>query len=1054
MSRWHRPSCARPVIVVEQERPSCKTCNQTPDLEGLLKAQAGDTSSTLVLPPDEPPGQLGLWWPPCVPYGNKGKRLDAQSASIPGGSTSPPQNAKGHSVYPSRLQKDEFRVLCLSPVRDVDYPVHVDLETYADEQHAEYETVSYTWGGEEGDSASCRPVYVGEHWDVLWQTRNCWEMLRYLRPRRGVRIVWVDAICINQNDLEERQQQVAKMGLIYERTFRVVVYLGPDVTPPTSTSSPHPRRHYLHEHDSLAVKPRLPPPSAGSSASPTLDLKLSGLFEREYFRRLWIIQELIMSRNITLRIGDVEFTVDREVNFRTASPSNHALPWLQFVTQRFIGGAGGNDLLSAVDLTRQSRASDPRDKIFGLLGLVRSSGRDAVAPAYSISFRHLLLGYFAYCLLVQKDIRVIANAAGLGAAVGMPSWALAIPDGGGAAPLTIPSLSGRRPNDLYEMDDFVDAYMEHHHGGGEMPVRPDHPLGRSAARQWSAREVGYTCTKLGFDWEAWPDGDSCAERTRQTSEEAECWHSGAWMDSSTGCVNLSSVHILSFDDLNLSKARVFQHGKVLTYVFPAGPSTLYLHTADAIFDDVNKPSGNQLFALCDASRPDDDSSNFFGSRLCVLRRLEEADGAEGAFRMVSAAVDVCFHVPRQPSRSYDLFSVPDLPVVLMWNIFRWRKKLIFPRDSELSVSLPLVRNDELQAELLPDWRIGWKVAPPLVRDGELFIPDRRSRLKSQDPASNREVLTAEALSRTLFSLLDSLRREWITSWGSGAPDRHQAGRYFTYNTVDYFRYPWPMLAMPGVSDPGKFFRVLQAVLDAERSESAAGFFAVYFDMLRAFEPRALGWNDQRGLEAYGLWVQDEAVLPLVELKFEPHQFEVLEAVLDFIMEDVEDEMSIHKEAGVGKPADGRAYPRRRQGCIPRMEPVYRPFLRIGWKETPTAVSDDGRKMVDKPWIGDEDGIYAFIRQSWTHLDKTIREHRGQTIWVAFDLLSFTMWAQAHPCMTVLRGLSRFCRDGEDEMTRLLRVPEEEDKKIVVPSWPNDIIEDFAMSIERLSVRIT
>ncbi|KAF6808171.1 heterokaryon incompatibility protein het-6-like protein [Colletotrichum sojae] len=812
----------------------------------------------------------------CVPYIDGSKPLDAPSAPsnttcVPGTNASPLRCAEEPTVYPSRLQRNEFRVLCLSPVRDVGCPVHLSLQTYTDEHHPEYETVSYTWGGEDGDSAPSKPVYIGAYWDILWQTRNCWEMLRYLRPRRGMRTVWVDAICINQKYMQERQEQVAKMGLIYKRAFRVVVYLGPDVTPPTSTSSPYPRRHYLQDLESLAIKPRLP--SSTTDIQPSHSLTLSEVLERQYFRRLWVIQELITSRNITLRIGDVEFIVDREVNFRTARVltaipvANHPLPWLQFITQRFIDGAGGNDLLSAVDLTRQSRASDPRDRIFGLLGLVRSGEHDALAPAYSISFRHLLLGYFSYCLLVKQDMRVIANAAGLSVTVGMPSWAPAVPGDGGAAPLTIPSLSDRPPDSLYELDDFVDAYMEHHYGGGDMPVRPDHPLDRATARRWIPLDPGYTCAKLGFDWEAQTDEDSCAERNRKTSEEAGCWHSGAWIDSSTGAVNLSSVHILSFYDLDLSKAQVSQHGKVFACVFPAETSTLHLHTADAIFDDVNGQSGNHLFALCDGSRPGESPSNFFGSRLCVLRRLEESDGTEEAFRLVSAAVDVCFHVPRRSTRSYDLFSVPDLPIAPMWNTIRSSCTIIFPRDSDLSVALPLVRDEELQARFFPDHRTGW-----------------RSR---NSDVPRREVLKAEALRQTLFFLLERLRGEWVTSLGDGARDYHHAHGYFTYNTVDYFDFPWPMLAIPGVSGPGKFFRILQAVLDAERSESAAGFFAVYFDLLRDFEPRALKWDNQRRFKEYRTYsVGAKAVMPLVELKFEPHQFEVLEAALDFIREDV------------------------------------------------------------------------------------------------------------------------------------------------------------------------
>jgi hypothetical protein len=88
------------------------------------------------------------------------------------------------------------------------------LHTYTQDDCPEYETVSYTWGGEEGDSSLCKPIFLGPYWDVLFQTRNCWDMLKLLRPREGFRMVWVDAICINQRDKEEREDQVAKMGRI------------------------------------------------------------------------------------------------------------------------------------------------------------------------------------------------------------------------------------------------------------------------------------------------------------------------------------------------------------------------------------------------------------------------------------------------------------------------------------------------------------------------------------------------------------------------------------------------------------------------------------------------------------------------------------------------------------------------------------------------------------------------------------------------------------------------------------------------------------------------
>src|SRR6202012_2331528 len=91
------------------------------------------------------------------------------------------------SVYERRLREDEFRIICLSPAsgQDRELPIH-------------YEATSYMWAGEDGDKEMCRLVYIGRYWDILLQIKNCWNMLQYLRPWRGERLIWVDAICISQ----------------------------------------------------------------------------------------------------------------------------------------------------------------------------------------------------------------------------------------------------------------------------------------------------------------------------------------------------------------------------------------------------------------------------------------------------------------------------------------------------------------------------------------------------------------------------------------------------------------------------------------------------------------------------------------------------------------------------------------------------------------------------------------------------------------------------------------------------------------------------------------
>jgi hypothetical protein len=83
-----------------------------------------------------------------------------------------------------------------------------------------YEALSYTWGGEE------KPYSITIEEQTLDVTTNLYAALLRLRDRSLDRILWVDAICIDQSNLEERKQQVQLMAKIYSKAHRVIVWLG------------------------------------------------------------------------------------------------------------------------------------------------------------------------------------------------------------------------------------------------------------------------------------------------------------------------------------------------------------------------------------------------------------------------------------------------------------------------------------------------------------------------------------------------------------------------------------------------------------------------------------------------------------------------------------------------------------------------------------------------------------------------------------------------------------------------------------------------------------
>ena len=92
------------------------------------------------------------------------------------------------------------------------------------EAQSVYEALSYVWG-DENDKPT---IQIGtQHEDrQLCITKNLAAALRRLRYPSSLRVLWIDSICINQNDIEEKNLQVPLMGEIYRQASRVLVWLG------------------------------------------------------------------------------------------------------------------------------------------------------------------------------------------------------------------------------------------------------------------------------------------------------------------------------------------------------------------------------------------------------------------------------------------------------------------------------------------------------------------------------------------------------------------------------------------------------------------------------------------------------------------------------------------------------------------------------------------------------------------------------------------------------------------------------------------------------------
>ena len=175
-----------------------------------------------------------------------------------------------------------------------------------------YEALSYVWGADYAPTEVCIdaiPVKV---------TSNLDSALRHLRGQLLSRVLWVDALSINQRDVQERNTQVRNMDKIYKQATRLIVWLGQvhaeDVhlramlgAMQFSFSNGQPR---IDLFDYICSIVAIIDFDVTSSRNPRdcAFAVLGDLVSRPWFSRLWVVQELALSRSATVQIGTYSFS--------------------------------------------------------------------------------------------------------------------------------------------------------------------------------------------------------------------------------------------------------------------------------------------------------------------------------------------------------------------------------------------------------------------------------------------------------------------------------------------------------------------------------------------------------------------------------------------------------------------------------------------------------------------------------------------------------------------------------------------------------------------------
>jgi Heterokaryon incompatibility protein (HET) len=300
-------------------------------------------------------------------------------------------------TYQPLQEPMDFRLLELLP-GERDKTLKCSLTHSSLTSHPYYHAVSYTWG----TSDLLQEI---ELCGVVCSIRaNLFDFLQQLRLTYAAVTLWVDALCINQNDILEKNIQVPLMGLIYSYAKSVLVWLGPQADGSEEYfdfCNPIPLESQSL-HSSV-------PKNVDSNATNPISAAIASLQRRAYWTRTWIIQEIVLASDIHIFCGDrfshwPNFTLhmpDRDTDNQAIGMRNPTHPLGKLKQLRIVGTE--LTLRQLLFQCYMSRCSDPRDLIYGLLNIAKDTkdNPSSIAADYSCSLETLFLQSMSCCSLPQ-----------------------------------------------------------------------------------------------------------------------------------------------------------------------------------------------------------------------------------------------------------------------------------------------------------------------------------------------------------------------------------------------------------------------------------------------------------------------------------------------------------------------------------------------------------------------------------------------------------------------------------------------------------------------------
>ena len=382
--------------------------------------------------------------------------------------------------YPGRPLESEshIRLLKILPGR-LACSLSCELIHASIDQTPPYEAVSYVWGDPEPQNTifcNGRDLDVG---------RSLGSALYRLRFYENERLLWIDAICIDQGSVQEKNAQLPLMRKIYQQAKEVLIWIGPEDDGRETAMSlipnlidvynTHKSMRDIHEQeqeqksgqdwasrvveeikremlertstkvtrnglilDAEEERAGLPP-----LHSPKWEC-LNALYNAPWFHRVWTIQEMIVAENVELVYGESSCSWDHfcyaaycmERSLLPSAPVHcRNAVWLDFQRSQFHK-EGSLSLLTLLNECHERHATQQHDKVYALLGLVENQEdiykeHSLLKPDYGLAVETVYRRLAVHSLTVQREPNILRAVHQTRVHTGLPTW---VPDWSGARP--------------------------------------------------------------------------------------------------------------------------------------------------------------------------------------------------------------------------------------------------------------------------------------------------------------------------------------------------------------------------------------------------------------------------------------------------------------------------------------------------------------------------------------------------------------------------------------------------------------------------------------------